>query len=471
MLTLPVQTLVEETGGELVCGRLETMVNGVSIDTRTLEPGAVFVALEGEHVDGVDFVPAAIESGARAVIVARHLSADHPALRVAQDAGVAVVRVNDAVAALQSLASYHRARLHCQVIGVTGSTGKTTTKDFLDAVLSARFRTVSTTGNQNNELGVPLTILRAGAQTDVLIVEMGMRGIGQIARLAQIAQPRAGLVTNVGMSHIEILGTQESVASAKGELVRAVPAEGAVFLNGDDAYSDLLAEAAEAPVTRYGLSDPCDVRAEHVSMDASSHASFTLIAGEDRAVVRVPLPGRHNVYNALAAAAVGHWLGLSAEDIARGLAGAEATAMRMQLFTTADGITVINDAYNANPVSMRAALDTLAALRVGGRRVAVLGDMAELGSLTEVAHFEIGEYLAGLGLDALVTVGPRAVRIAEGARAKGMDPTSVRSVDEPESAASYLVGEVLEPSDAVLVKASRVMELERVVEGIVNSDV
>lgn len=467
MLTTNAATLVEAVGGTLLAGSAETVANGVAIDTRELDPGAVFFALAGEHVDGHDFCADALTRGARVVVVSRPLDALMETMQLAASKGAAVVGVGDVLCALQDLAAWHRARLRCPVLGITGSSGKTTTKDFTAAVLGMELTVVCTEGNRNNEIGVPLTIFRAGATTDVLVVEMGMRGLGQIARLCEIARPTMGLVTNVGTAHVEVLGSESAIAAAKGELIGAVPATGAVFVNGDDPGSGPLALLARAPVTSYGLAEACDVRAADVSLDSESRASFELrIAGEEPCVVRLPLPGRHNVYNALAAAAVASQMGISAESIVTGLAATQVSGMRMQVFTSATGVTVINDAYNANPASMRAAVETLSAMRVPGRRIAVLGDMAELGSLTELAHFELGEMVAGSGIDELVTVGARAVRIAEGARAEGMDPAHVRPCSTPEEA-SEVLDDIAAQGDAVLVKASRVMGLERVVEGIV----
>lgn len=467
MLRATVDTIVSVTGGQLVLGEAGIVVNGLAIDSREASPGCAFVALPGERVDGHDFVRDALDAGARLVVVTRAREDVAAAIGMASERGVAVVRVADAVAAVQALAAWHRTRLHCPVIGVTGSTGKTTTKDFLRAVLGTSMKVVSTEGNRNNELGVPLTVLNAGSDTDALVVEMGMRGLGQIAALATVARPTVGLVTNVGQTHIEVLGTQDAITTAKGELVASIPVDGAVFLNGDDAFTASLLPLAAAPVTLYGLDEGCSVRAENITLDDESKAMFTLQAPAGSIEVALPVPGRHNVYNALAAAAVGLRLGVTLDEVVQGLENATLSAMRMQIFTTAGGITVINDAYNASPASMRAAVDTLAAVKVPGKRIAVLGDMAELGSLSELAHFRLGEDVGRAGLEVLVTVGERAARIAEGAKAQGMNAQMVRPCSAT-AEASEVLDDVLEEGDAVLVKASRVMGLEVVVEGIVS---
>lgn len=467
MLTLNVGTLMEYVSGELLVGDADIVVNGLATDTRIAEPGSVFVAFVGEHVDGHDFLEQAVAAGARALIVTRDAPAISEAVEVARKRGVAVVRVTDALEAVQTLAMRHRERLFAPVVGVTGSTGKTTTKEMIKAVLGTRFKVVATEGNQNNELGVPLTMLQAGADTDVLVVEMAMRGRGQIARLCEIARPSMGLVTNVGVTHVEVVGSVEAIADAKGELVEAIPEDGTVYLNGDDAGSAGLAAKARATVVRYGTCETCQIRARDITVDEESHPTFTLLTGVGQIEVTLPIPGRHNVYNALAAAAIGLDLNLGLEDIAAGLRRMEATPMRMQLFVSASGVHVINDAYNANPTSMRAAVDTLSEYRAEGARVAVLGDMAELGSLAELAHFRLGEEVAHAGIDTLVTVGARARRIGEGAIAEGMPPDRVRMCASAEEA-SEVLDDLLSPGDVVLVKASRVMGLERVVDGIVE---
>jgi len=470
MLTLAAGRLAEVVGGQVVHGSADAMVNGFSIDSRAVAAGCAFVAIAGERVDGHAFVPAALAAGARVAVVSRWDDEMAEALAGPRVGETAVVRVDDAEAALRALASYHRSRLHCPVVGITGSTGKTTTKDFLAAALPPRFRVVATKGNRNNELGVPLTVLEAGADTDVLIVEMGMRGSGQISGLCEVVRPTLGLVTNIGQTHMEVMGSQDAIVAAKGELVRCVPPEGMVFLNGDDSLSRTLKDVSAAPVTWYGTGESVDVRAHDIDVDDDGHPTVTLSAGDESARVRLPVPGRHNAYTAVAAAAVALHLGASMPEIAAGLEHVVVTDMRMQVFTASNGVTVINDAYNASPTSMRAAISALADIRTDGRRVAVLGDMAELGSLADLAHFRLGEQVAHSGIEGLVTVGALARRIAEGARAAGMDAATVRpctTVGE----ASEVLDDLLTRGDAVLVKASRSMKLESVVEGILRPHV
>jgi len=462
MLALSAECIAQATTGRVVFGDPAVVGANVAVDSRTVTHGSVFFALAGERSDGHAYSAQAVEAGARVLVVSRE---DEVAAH--ERRGVAVVQVTDTLAALQDLAAWYRGGLRATVVGITGSTGKTTCKDLLTAVLRDHFDVVSTAGNRNNEIGLPLTVLSASDSTDVLVTEMGMRGLGQIARLAEIAQPQIGLVTNVGTSHIELLGTQDAVASAKGELVRAVPESGVVFLNGDDAFSDVLALDARAPVLRYGLKDSCAVRAEQVSVDETGCARFELVSIDGCATAKLSIPGRHNVYNALGAAAIALHLGLEIDEVAAALGTAVVSAMRMELVESASGVTILNDAYNANPSSMRAAVETLRTMDTTGSRIAVLGDMAELGSLSEIAHFEIGELVAAANFDHLVTVGERALRIADGARAAGMAAERVRPCASSEEAVEVL-DDLLERGDIVLVKASRVMGLERVVEGMVS---
>jgi UDP-N-acetylmuramoyl-tripeptide--D-alanyl-D-alanine ligase len=466
-MTLSAARLAEVTLGEVVSGSPDAMVNGVCIDSRAVHAGCAFAAFAGERADGHAYLADAVRAGARALVVTRWDEDTMAAVAAAGRRDVTVVRVDDAARAVRALAVHHRSRLSCPVVGITGSTGKTTTKDLLAAALGASLRVTATGGNRNNELGVPLTVLDAGADTDVLVVEMGMRGPGQIEDLCGVARPTHGLITNIGQTHIELLGSVEAIARAKGELVRCVPQDGRVFLNGDDEWSRTLAADSAAPVTFYGLGDVNDVRALDITTAEDGHPTLTLAVGDERATLTLPVPGRHNAYNAAAAAAVAVSLGVTLADAAGAMAAFCPTEWRMQVFTVASGVTVVNDAYNASPASMRAALEALVDIHTGGRHVAVLGDMKELGSLSELAHFRIGELVARMPIECLVTVGPLGRRIAEGARAEGMPADAVRACAALEEAGEVL-DDLLEPGDVVLVKASRSMGLEVLVEGIVQ---
>jgi UDP-N-acetylmuramoyl-tripeptide--D-alanyl-D-alanine ligase len=467
MVRMSAARLAELTGASIVAGSGDAMFRGVEIDSRAVPAGGAFFALPGAHADGHDWVPAAFRAGAKVAVVARWDAKAAGNAAEASRGETAVLLVDDTADALRALASAHRSSLRCPVVAITGSTGKTSTKDFVAAAMKVGRAVVATRGNRNNELGVPLTLLEADNGTDVLIVEMGMRGGGEIAALCDMARPTHGVVTNIGQTHMETLGSQDAIARAKGELVARIPADGRVFLNGDDHWSRALEARASAPVTWYGLSEGVDVRATDIEVDEAGRPTLTLVTAEGSARTTLPVPGRHNAYNAAAAAAVALALGATLDEVAAGLAHALTSDMRMQVFTTAGGVVVVNDAYNASPTSMRAALATLADMATKGRRIAVLGDMAELGSLTELAHFSLGEVVARSGVDVLVTIGERARRIADGAMAAGMELASVRPCTSIEEA-SEVLDDLVATDDVVLVKASRCMELERIVEGILT---
>lgn len=465
MLPLSVSDVVRVTDGKLLTGRGDVTVRGVCTDSRACRSGELFVPLKGENFDGMAFVGEALGKGAVGSLVTRWNERIKSQVGANVTPKTVLVRVDDALAALQQLASHARSKLDVEVVGITGSTGKTTTKDFLAAMLGRTMRIVAAERSFNNEVGVPMTILRATAQTQAIVVEMAMRGKGQIAQLTDIARPTVGLVTNVGKTHFEFLGSEERIAEAKGELVEAIPPDGLVALNADDYWTHKIRSLARARVITYGTNSSADVRADDVKVDGEGRASFVLKTRGRRKKVRLPALGRHNVYNFCAAAAVALELGVDITDIAASANEVALTEMRMQLFTTADNIVVLNDAYNANPTSMKAALETLAAIEAGGKKIAVLGDMTELGNMTDVAHFQVGEQAAKSGVDLLVTVGQRSARIADGAMVHGMEKQQVRRCDTSAEASKF-VRKALAPSDVVLVKASRVMKLEEVVDAL-----
>ena len=477
------------TGGkiELAPCQAQAPATGLTWDSREVSPGDLYVALPGERVDGHDFVAAAVRAGASGALVMHSLSED--ALAAAREAGAAIVSVPDTARGIEDLAREWRGHLQGRVIGLSGSTGKTTTKNLVRDVLAAAHTVVATQANQNNELGVPKTLLSADEDTQAVVVEMGMRGLGQIEHLCETVRPDWGLVTNVGECHIELLGSRENIARAKAELFCALPdGEGVAFLNADNEFSDFMAEHARlaergVDVVRFDGSGRAPVQpgravwAEDVRLDGQGRPSFTLCArgfaddGGDAAVERVAcelsLRGQHNVSNACSAAAVGRAFGMPLPLIADALAAAQPESGRQEFLESPRGFVVVNDAYNANPDSMRAALSTFCALQVPGRRAAVLGDMGELGDHAAECHDRIGAYAATLPLDRLVCVGELAQGIADAAEREGMPKERiVRAASVPQALED--VDAWLRPGDAVLVKASHFMELERVVEGLVH---
>ncbi|MDI6821724.1 MAG: UDP-N-acetylmuramoyl-tripeptide--D-alanyl-D-alanine ligase [Actinomycetota bacterium] len=464
MFPLTVSQILLATNGELLNGLPQRVINDISIDTRTLKPGDLFIPIKGDHYDGHQFLKCALEKGAFGFLTQKWDKALKNIFGELKEETI-VIRVEDGLKALKDLAQYLRGQLRVEVVGITGSTGKTCTKDMLANVLSQRMKVIWSERNYNNEIGVPLTILKAEQGTQILVVEMAMRGLGQIRELAEIAHPTIGLVTNVGKTHFEFLGSEELIAQAKSELVEAIPEDGIVFLNQDDFWTERLKSLSLAQVLTFGLSELSNFRACDINVDSMGKPSFKILSNRGDIWVNLPILGRHNVYNALATFAIASYLGLPLEDIKNGLETCTLSGMRMQLLTTPKGITILNDAYNANPTSMRAALIALGDIKSQSRKIAVLGDMLELGEITDVSHFELGKFVKEVGVNTLITVGERSKRIAEGALQSGMDSKEVISCDTSTEAARIL-NRMLEQGDIVLIKASRAMKLEEVADSL-----
>ncbi|WP_067462879.1 UDP-N-acetylmuramoyl-tripeptide--D-alanyl-D-alanine ligase [Actinomadura macra] len=456
MIPLPLSTIAEITGGSLH-GPPGAVVSGpVVIDSRAAGPGALFAALKGERTDGHAFVSGALAAGAAGVLAQRPVD------------GPAVV-VDDVQEALGRLARGVLERLpDVTVAAVTGSAGKTSTKDLIAQVVSRAGPTVWPPGSFNNEIGLPLTVLRADEGTRHLVLEMGARGIGHIAYLTGIARPDIGVVLNVGTAHVGEFGSRENIALAKGELVEAVPAGGTAVLNADDPLVAAMAPRTAGEVVTFGRSPGATVRAEDETLDGQGRARFTLVTPEGRAPVALRLYGAHAVPNALAAAAAARAAGLAPDTVAAALSEAgPVSRWRMEVTERDDGVTVVNDAYNANPDSTRAALDTLGHLARGRRAFAVLGEMAELGAVSVAEHAKIGQHVARSGFAGLIVVGANAAPMAEGAGQVASWTGECVQVDDVGAAVTAL-SERLRPRDVVLVKGSRVAGLERVAEAILD---
>lgn len=433
---------------------------GVSTDSRTVEREECFVALRGEHFDGHDFVGEALAKGAGAVVVdARGQTAVQGA-----SADVAVIVVDDTTRALAAIARGYRRQFSVPVVAVTGSNGKTSTKDLIRAILQRVGPVAATKMNHNNEIGVPLTLFQLEHQHRAAVVELGMRGLGEIDYLAQTVLPTVGVVTNVGPVHVERLGSIENVARAKAELVAALPGNGWAVLNGDDSLVMQMAQTSSAAVRTFGFGNHCDARAVNIELNGLQGSRFDLLYENVRLPVKLRAPGKHYVQNALAAALVGFLLEVPPAEIAQGLLEFEPGQMRLHVTRHADGITLINDAYNASPLSVAAALEVLAQTD-GTRRVAVLGDMLELGHIALEAHHSIGEQAVHSGVTFVVAVGQFADAIAAGARRAGLAPNQIITVPDATATAKG-IGDWIQPGDVILVKGSRGVRLERVVEAI-----
>lgn len=432
-------------------------VDSFAIDSRVLAPGACFVAVLGER-DGHDFVADAFARGATVALVGRPVD-------VAP--GAALVVVADPVAALARLATRTRdAWDEVAVVGITGSAGKTSTKDLTAAGLTGSRRVHASHASYNNEVGLPLTLLGAPPGTEVVVVEMGARFPGNIADLCAIARPTIGLVTHVGLAHAEHLGGRDGIVKTKGELVEALPASGVAVLNADDDATPALAVRTAARVLQVGAAPTADVVVRDLVVDAHLRPSFTLVSEWGTVEIALAVRGAHQAQNAAMAATVALVLGVDPAAVARGLGDARSAAWRMELEVSSSGVVVLNDAYNASPSSMAAALRALGDLPVAGRRVAVLGDMLELGDHAEAEHAALGDLAARVGVDVLVAVGPLSTTTAARAQASGV--TVLVAADR--DAARDLVAGVVRPDDSVLVKASRAVGLEAVAEALVRGE-
>ena len=450
------------TGGRLVRASARA-IRGAAVDSRLVVPGQLFVALPGERTDGHRYLAAAAVAGAAALVISRPVP---PAVLEALG-DVTVLSVPDPLVALGALAAGWRARFDPLVVGVTGSIAKTSTKEAVAAVLGTAFRTLRTEGNQNNEIGLPLTLLRLGPDHRAVVLEMGMYAGGEIADLARLARPKIGVVTAVHGVHLSRMGSIAAIEKAKGELVEALPGDGVAVLNQDDRRVRRMADRTAARVLGYGFSPDADVSAEEVASAGLDGMRFTLRlppargGRPTRLPARIPGLGKLSVHNALAAAAVGHVAGIEAPIIVGALAAGWSATHRGQVVRVGR-VTLIDDTYNASPPSVTAALDLLAGLP--GRRVAVLGEMLELGKGAATGHREVGTAAAAT-CDLLVVVGPGAGGIAAGAKAAGQDASRILEARDRDAAVDLLRGR-LRDGDVVLVKASRGVELDLLVDAL-----
>ena len=478
MIALTLDRIAEITQAALGgSARPDAIVDGpVVIDSRQVAPGALFVALNGERVDGHDFASSAVESGAVAALVSRPVDAPHLLVDGGDDEVVAALaRLARHVA--DELGDPARADATTEIIGVTGSSGKTTTKDLIAQVVARMGPTVAPAGSFNNEIGHPLTVLRADTGTEHLVLEVAARGIGHIAHLCRVAPPRIGVVLNVGSAHMGEFGGRDAIAQAKGELVEALAAAsehrgrgGVAVLNADDPLVRAMASRTAARVVFYGTAADAHVRATDVTTQGTGAPAFTLHLRGRTAPVRLGLVGSHQVSNALAAAAVADELGMDIEDIAAALGAATPVSRWRMEVTEHEGVTLVNDAYNANPESMRAALTTLGALARDRRAIAVLAHMAELGEGGDAEHEKVGAFAAEIGVAHLVVVGEAAKGIAVGAE-DAADRWNGESIRVPDAeAAAEAVRERMRTGDVVIVKGSRVAALERVIDLITKGD-
>ena len=458
MVALSVREIVAATKGRLVAGDPDRGIASVSTDTRTLQTGALFLALKGKTFDGHAFVPQAAAKGAVGCVVSASPG-------IALPPGFVVIEVEETQGALGQIAQCWRRRCPARVVVITGSNGKTTTKEMTGSVLRQRYRVLVSSGNLNNLIGVPLTLFQLRPDHQAAVLELGMNTRGEIRRLAEMTEPQVGVITNIGEAHLEFLGTVEEVAEAKAELLPFLAGDRVAVLNRDDPYLSALLPRVRGRAITFGVNRRADIRAEAVRVSRDGPTRFTLCAGRKRRSVRLGLPGRLNVLNALAAAAVGTLFDLDLDAVAAGLAEAPAVPMRMQRILHPSGAVIVNDAYNANPTSMAAALETFLRMAKGQRTILVLGDMLELGSASEAAHRRIGASVGRARPGRLITVGERARAIGEEAARTGLVATRIHACRDHAEARAILQSH-LRPAPWILLKASRGVGLERALEGL-----
>jgi len=443
--------------GGTLSGDGDIEISSVETDSRQVRAGSLFVAIVGERLDGHEYVADAFDRGAAATLVRRGTRVEAPAVVVA-----------DTGQALLDLGADERRGFEGIVIAITGANGKTSTKDMTAAVCSGRYRTHASPSSFNNEIGLPMTLLGAPPDTEVIVAELGARRGGDVRRLFPIADPSITVVTNVGVAHMEVFGSWNAIVEASAEPVEALPPGGLAILNADDPVVAGYAARTDARVSTFGRAGDADVRAEAVALGPDGCASFDLLAAGDRARVTLAVPGEHMVANALAATAVGIELSVPLEACAGALASARVSPWRMETVDTRAGVRVVNDAYNANPESVAAALKTTRWMAGQGRLIAVLGPMAELGSIAADEHERIGELAARLRVDRLVTIGAEAKAIAVASVREGVEPGNVADYDDLDAVLADVIAAVRE-GDVVLVKGSRVAGLEHLAARLVEA--
>jgi len=461
----PVWTLTDilnATGGDLLCGDVMQEFENIGIDSRGIAPRDAFVAIAGDNHDGHDFVNDVVQQGVSGLIVSRDKSADL-ALADWQTRQIACVAVSDTTRALGDLAAYHRLRTDVPLTAITGSNGKTTTRQLTAQVVAQKYSTLATIGNYNNQIGVPLTLLRLTDEYEQAVVELGSNSPGEIARLARICAPDIGVVTNVGPAHLEGLGSLDGVMREKEQLIEHLKAGGKAVLNADDHRVYQIANRTQREKLLFGLSEEAGIRATAVT-ERTGGISFRLHLPDEHLPVVLSVPGQFMVLNALAAAAVGYLLELSAEEIKTGLESFEPVWGRMDIFQKANGIHIIDDTYNANPESMKAAIETLGTLRRNNRSLFVAGDMLELGEQSEALHKQVGAWAAAADIEKLLVTGEFASAVASGAMNAKMKPADIFTGTRNEIIDA--LKQSLTSGDWVLIKGSRGARMETVVKGL-----
>ena len=461
-MILTVEEVLRATGGKLLQGKGDSSFQGISTDSRTVAEGELFIALKGLRFDGHHYALEALRKKAGGVLIEREKVGD---IRWNGYRSRAVIAVDDTLTALGDMARNWRRKYNIPLVALTGSNGKTTTKEMTAACLETTFPVLKTKGNLNNLIGVPLTLLTLTEKERVVVLEMGMNVPGEISRLTEIAEPDVGLITNIQTVHLEGMGSLERLKEEKGELFRRMRRNGTILVNRDDPrVVDLAGDYPGQKIT-FGIEHPADIMAKEIRLHGAEGTSFTLILEGEAMEVHLRLLGRHFVPNALSAMAVACLFGVEVIRAREALENFQPFSMRMEVIPLKGGETLINDAYNANPYSTEVALETLAEAKGTGRAIAVLGDMLELGSLTKEAHEQIGKRVSELSIDFLLAMGEEASVVVESAIRHGL-PTEKARIVESHSEAISLLRQMIQNGDWILVKGSRKMAMEEIVEGL-----
>ncbi len=461
-----IEEILRATGGRLIQGYENTIFHGISTDSRTLQPGELFIPLKGARYDGHDFLREALEKKASGVLVEEEKVGD---FRWNGYRSKAVISVRDTLRALGDIAKYRRGKFKSKVIGLTGSNGKTTSKEMISVCLETTYKTLKTEGNLNNLIGLPLTLLKLDETKEVVILEMGMNVPGEVRRLTEIAQPDVGLITNIQKAHLEGMGNLERIKEEKGELFRGIKDRGTIIVNQDDPMVIDLARNFLGQKITFGIENSADLMARDIKLRGKSGTSFHLVFKEKEMEVEIPLLGRHFVYNALSAIASAIIFGIELERVRETLKRFKSIPMRMEIIELREGIFIINDTYNANPRSMELALETLSEMRGKGRAIAVLGDMLELGTYSNEAHRDLGMKVSKFSIDFLIALGEEAPVVVESAIRHGLGLEKAMVVESHQEAISILKN-TIKQGDWILVKGSRGMRMEKIVKGLLEGE-
>tara|TARA_B110000467_G_scaffold40914_1_gene37583 strand:+ start:3349 stop:4734 length:1386 start_codon:yes stop_codon:yes gene_type:complete len=457
MIEMEVKNCLDAIDGKLLSGDKNKVFRGVSIDSRTLSENELFICIGGDQFNGHDFIKEAQKKKASAIVVS-----DRSGMASKNNMAPSLIHVDDTLKALQELARFHKNQMPVKVIGITGTNGKSTTKEMTASITETKFKTIKTKGNLNNHIGLPLNLFRLSKKDEIAVMEMGMSAAGEIKRLAEIAQPEIGVVTNISEGHLVHLKTLKKIQAAKGELYDSLNSQGTAIVNADDQLVLEIAKSTRAKLVTYGIHNKADIKAENIRPRGREGFDLNVCFVDKNFSMHLPFLGECNIYNALAAMATSYSLGIEPDDIQVGLKNTKLMPSRFEV-TEYEGATIINDSYNANPKSMQEALKTLANYRCEGRRFFIMGDMLELGNLEELAHVTLGENIAKCRIDYLVTVGKLSAHAAKSAVTSGMNKKNIATASEHKCAVSFIQKHI-RPGDCLLVKGSRGSKMEEVIK-------